>query len=110
MTLAANPQRLQYVRRLLDAYRSTPGTTGRIRPGDRRLALDLYERKVPLPIAEAALLLAAARRTFRAADAPPLATIRSLHYFLPVIDELIAAPLADDYIYYLRRKLAQAAD
>lgn len=110
MTNDANPERQDYVGQLLDAYRRTPGTLGTIRPEDRRLAALLYERKIPLPIAEAALLLAAARRTFRPPDAPPLSPIRSLHYFLPVIDELLATPLADDYVRCLRRKLAQLAD
>jgi len=60
---------------------------------------------VPLIAVEYALLLAAARRVFRPADAPLLPTIRSLAYFSPVIDEVLASNLSQDYFLYLRLKL-----
>ena len=56
----------QYVQRLLDAYRMTPGTVGAVRRPDRLFAAQLYERAVPLDVAENALTLAAARRLARA--------------------------------------------
>ena len=37
-----------YVQRVLDAYRSTPGTCGVVRKPDRAFALRLFERGVPL--------------------------------------------------------------
>ena len=37
-----------YIRKVLDAYRRTPGTTGLIRRNDRLLAAALYDRGVPL--------------------------------------------------------------
>jgi hypothetical protein len=94
-----------YVRRVLESYRSTPGTTGQVRRHDRLLAAELHRRGVPLSIVKSALLLAAVRRVLRPPQAPPLDTIRSLHYFLPVIDELIEAPLDPDYVGYLQWKL-----
>jgi hypothetical protein len=78
--------RTVYVRRILDAYRKTPGATGQIRRADRRLADDLYEKGVRLDIVENAFVLAAARRLLRPPDYAALATIRSLHYFLPIIE------------------------
>lgn len=54
--------------------------------GDRLLAPNLYEHSVPLIAIENALLLAAARRLFRSADASLLPTIRSLAYFSRVMD------------------------
>jgi hypothetical protein len=57
---------------------------------------------VSASVVEAAIILATARRVLRPPDYPPLAPIRSLHYFLPVIDEITAAPLAPDYVDYLR--------
>ena len=45
---------------------------------------------IPLTTAETALLLASLRRAARRPDALPLGPIRSLHYFLPVIEELLA--------------------
>ena len=58
---------------------------------------------------EAALLLASLRRLCRPADVPPLPRVRSLAYFQPVIDELLAHPLPDKYLEYLRLKMRQVA-
>lgn len=98
-------ERESYVRELLDAYRVTPGTRGHIRRADRLLADQLYERGVPLLIAQHALILAASRRLCRPADAPPLTPIRSLAYFTSVIDELLAADPDPGYFLSLRHKL-----
>ncbi len=97
----------RYVRRVLDLYRDTPGTSGRVRTADRRLANSLYQRAIPLSTVRAALLLTVSRRTFRSPpDAEPLPTIRSLHYFQHVIQELLDKPLPDGYLTYLRWILA----
>ncbi len=97
--------RQEYVRRLLDAYRTTPGTTGHIRSADRHLAGALYDHQVPLSAVENALVLATARRLLRPAEAPPLGLIRSLHYFKAVIDEVMTLPVGEDYFSYLREKI-----
>ena len=99
----------EYVREVLEAYRKTPGTTGIIRPPDRMLAAQLYQRGVSLRVVENALLLAVARRTIRPANAPRLGTIRSLAYFLPVIEEVIGLSVNPDYFQYLRCKLDRIA-
>ncbi len=96
----------RYVQRVLDLYRHTPGTSGRVRHADRHLAKALYQRNIPLATIRDALLLTVARRTFRSLDAEPLQTIRSLHYFQHVIQELLDQPLPDGYIDYLCRRLA----
>jgi hypothetical protein len=54
---------------------------------------------------ENAFVLAATRRLMRAADTPPLGSIRSLAYFLPVIDEVPGLCVNPDYFQYLRHKL-----
>jgi hypothetical protein len=102
----ANPD--EYVRQVLDAYRKTPGTTGTVRRPDRLLAAQLHQRGVPLAAIENALVLAAARRLIRPADSAPLGTIRSLAYFLPVIDEVLHLPVSPDYFRYLRQKVERA--
>lgn len=94
-----------YVRRLLDAYRATPGTSGAVRRPDRLLAAHLHQRDVPLEAVENAFVLAALRRMIRPAGAPPLATIRSLAYFLPVIEEVLQLKVSQEYFQYLRHKL-----
>jgi len=50
---------------------------------------------VSLRVIQEALLLATVRRCLRAPDAAPLAPVRSLHYFIPVIEEIMATPLQD---------------
>ena len=69
------------------------------------MAVELYDRGVPLLTVEASFVLATARRCLRAPDAPALSPVRSLHYFVPVIEELLANPLPADYLEYLRGKL-----
>lgn len=95
----------EYVRRVLAAYRSTPGTAGTIRRPDRIVAERLYLRGVPEHVVENALVLAATRRSMRPADAPPLGTARSLAYFLPVIEEVLHLRVSPDYFRYLRHRL-----
>jgi hypothetical protein len=97
----------EYVRQLLEAYRKTPGTTGTIRRPDRLLAARLHHRGVPLRTVENALVLATARRLMHSPDAPPLGTIRSLAYFVPVIEEVLALKISQDYFRHLRFRLAQ---
>jgi hypothetical protein len=97
----------EYIRRVLSAYRATPGTAGCVRPPDRLLAAQLYQRSLPLAVVENALVLAAARRLVRDPGSPPLGTIRSLAYFLPVIEEVLHWDVSPDYFRYLRYKLAR---
>lgn len=97
----------EYIRKVLTAYRQTPGTTGTNRRPDRLLAAQLHARGVPLPTVENALVLAASRRLLRPADAPPLGTIRSLAYFLPVINEVLELTVSPDYFQYLRHQIAR---
>lgn len=96
---------MKYTEQLLELYRHAPGTLGQVRREDRRLAAQLHDRGVPLRTVKEAFLLATARRCFRPPEAAPLSTIRSLHYFLPVIEEVLARPLHDGYADYLQRKL-----
>lgn len=102
-----DPRQDRYVREVLDLYRRTPGTRGRATAADRRLAEDLHRQGVPAEIVRAALLLAVARRTARPPDAAPLQTVNSLHYFLPVLQEIQQHPLDPGYLDYLAERLAQ---
>ena len=54
---------------------------------------------------ENALVLAAVRRLIRPADAPPLTTVRSLAYFLPVIEEVLEMEVGEEYLQYARQRL-----
>lgn len=95
-----------YVHSVLEMYVGLPETPNRPRPLDRKLAQELFERGIEVSIVEAALLLASVRRLARGSSAPKLSPVRSLHYFLPVIEEIRMTPLATDYVGYLRWKLS----
>ena len=99
----------EYIRQVLEAYRKTPGTMGTVRRADRMLAAQLYQRGLSVRVIENALVLAAARRLIRPADASPLGAIRSLAYFLPVIEEVLGLRVSPDYFQYLRQKLERIA-
>ena len=91
-----------YVKKVLRLYRSLPGTPAQPRRADRQLAAELHRRGVRLDIVEIALRLATARRNARPPDADLLSPVRSLHYFLPVIDEMPPGPPPNGYLDYLR--------
>jgi hypothetical protein len=99
----------EFIRQVLEAYRKTPGTMGTVRRPDRVLAGQLYQRGISVSVIENAFVLVATRRLMRPADAPPLSSIRSLAYFLPVIDEVIGLRVNPDYFQYLRHKLERIA-
>jgi hypothetical protein len=99
----------EYIRQVIEAYRKTPGTMGTVRRPDRMLAAQLYQRGVAVSAIENAFVLAAVRRLMRPADAPPLGTIRSLAYFLPVIEEVLEMRINPEYFQYIRRKLERVA-
>jgi hypothetical protein len=98
----ADQQRV-YLEAVLETYSSLPGTPERPSRQDRRLARQLCHRGVPLRIIRTAFLLAIARRTFR--SGPPLPPVRTLHYFLPAIDEVLATSPDPSYLEYLAAKL-----
>lgn len=82
----ASNSKPEYVERALKLYLDLSETPARSSRLGRRLAEDLYEKGVELEEMEAAMLLASARRLLRSGDAPKLGPIRSLSYFLPVIE------------------------
>lgn len=96
--------RNDYANRVLRHYRRLPGTCGRILRTDRRLAFALHHRGVRLGVVEDAFVLAVARRRFRS-DAESLEPIRSFHYLVPLIEELLDKPPEPGYLQYLRHKL-----
>lgn len=99
----------EYVAAVLALYLQLPETPLYANSNDRRTAAALRARGVKLSVVESAFVLASVRRLQRAPDKPPLAPIRSLAYFLPVIEELLDNPMDEDYLGYLRRKLHSLA-
>ena len=99
-----------YVHAVIARYRRVIGSGVRARRDDRRLAADLHQRGVSLAVIETALLLATVRRRARPPEAPPLEPVRSLHYFLPVVEELLRSPPPNGYLDYLRETAGKVID
>ncbi|MCP4201096.1 MAG: hypothetical protein GY769_04100 [bacterium] len=97
--------REQYVRQTLEEYRTTLNVCGRVRRTDHDLAVNLYQKAVPLTAIEGAFILATARRTSRHPTRAPLAPIGSLRYFLPIIREILDTPVDPGDISYLWWKM-----
>jgi hypothetical protein len=105
------PER-RYVRAVLARYLWLPDTPSQSSRHDRRLARSLYERGIPLLVVEAALLLAATRRALREPWLAPLPRVRSAHYYLPVVAEVLDNPREPnlDYLTCLLRRLRPLAE
>jgi hypothetical protein len=95
----------RYVQTVLDGFVSLPGTPCRPSRRDRSIARSLHARGVPLGAIRAAFLLASARRELRSEEAGRLAPVRTLYYFVPVVEEILELPLDSGYADYLERKL-----
>ena len=96
----------EFVDAVLDTYVRLPETPNRARRGDRYLAIKLYRQAIPLFQVKAAMLLATARRNFREPEAEPLEPIRSLRYFVPLIEEIQRSGVEESYVHYLQQKLS----
>ena len=96
-----------YVASVLRLYTLLPDTPDRPRPADRALARQLEEQHVPLALVGAAILLGASRRQVAKHPLPP---IRSLYYFLPLLEELRNEPHDPGYPAYLERRLRATLD
>jgi hypothetical protein len=97
--------RQAYVSAVVSNYVRLPGTPLRPSRRDRQLAADLYDRDVPLRVVWAAFVIAAARWAIRGPQQRRLETIRTLYYFLPAIDEVLATAPDQAYVQYLAAKL-----
>ena len=93
-----------YIRAVRDLYTRLPHTSGRFSRSDRQLAAVLFQRNIPFDTVRSAMLLAIVNRLYR--QGQPLPTIRSLHYFVPVINEILRQPLPRSYVHYLEYKIA----
>jgi len=102
----------RYVRAVLARYLWLPDTPSQSSRHDRHLAHVLFERGVPLLTVEAALLLATTRRVMREPWLAPLPRVRSAHYYLPVIAEILDNPREPDleYLICLLRRLRPLAE
>jgi hypothetical protein len=93
-----------YIQAIRSLYLQRPNTHRRFSRSDRQLASVLYQSGFSFDLVRSALLLATARRLARD-PAHPLPPVRSLHYFLPVVDEIQRQPLPRSYLQYLEHKI-----
>jgi hypothetical protein len=96
VTRARSSPETSYVAEVLRLYTLLPDTPDRPRPHDRRLALALARQQVPLDQIRAAFILGTARRA--RSPRAPLPPIRSLHYFLPILEEVQQEPPDPSYL------------
>lgn len=82
----------QYVDEVIRLYRATPTVLGHVRPADRLLARRLFDQRIPLYVIRNALVLGAARRVLHNGFSSPMPPVRSLHYFLPLVREILDRP------------------
>jgi hypothetical protein len=73
---------------VLQSYQALPDTPNRFSRYDRALAERWFHQQIPLPLIQAAFALALLRRHLRPESWPPLPPIRSLHYFVPLLEEV----------------------
>jgi hypothetical protein len=100
-----NAENQNYISVVLDSYTALPETPARPRPADRKLAGEWQRSGIMLEVVECALVLGQLRRLARPPEYPELAPIRSLYYFVPVIEEVMQKPLPEGYVEYMKSKL-----
>lgn len=93
-----------YIQALRCLYLQLPNTHRRFSRSDRQMASVFYQRGFSLELLRSALLLATARRLAHDPNYP-LPPVRSLHYFLPVVEEIQSQPLPSGYVQYLEHKI-----
>ena len=96
----------EFIDTVLETYVSLPDTPKCARRDDRYLAIKLHRQSIPLFQVQAAMLLATLRRNFREPQAEPLEPIRSLRYFVPLIEEIQRSGVDESYVDYLQQKLS----
>jgi hypothetical protein len=94
----------RYLAQILECYRKLHGSLGGVLSDDRKTALVLHDRHIGLDVVQQAFVLALARRSVNEHREP----IRTLRYFLPVIEEIVHTPPDAAYLQHLERRLRDA--
>jgi hypothetical protein len=94
-----------FINAVVAMYTALPDTPARARPLDRRLAETWHCRQLSLQTIESAFLLGQLRRLGRPLDYPKLQPIRSMYYFVPLLEEVLQQPLAADFVEYAKMKI-----
>jgi len=95
----------EFVHAVLEMYLAIPETPMAFSTHDSYIANVWFDQGVSLLQVQQAMTLAQLRRGSRRSTDPPLNQIRSLHYFVPIIQEISRQPMEEGYFRYLQRKL-----
>jgi len=94
-----------YIERVRQLFLSRACVQGTFSAANEKLAVELYQRRVPLEQVERAYLLGCARKYVALLNHPGAALISSLHYFSALLGELEGLKISPDYWSYLSRKV-----
>ncbi len=95
----------RYIERVRQLFLSQACVQGTFSAADEKLAVELYQRPVPLERIERAYLLGCARKYVALLNHPRAALISSLHYFTALLRELEELKVSPDYWSYLSHKV-----
>lgn len=109
-TQARSQSETEYVDCIKRWFLAHPIVRASFGAADRELAGDLYRRGTPLKQVERALLLGLARKYTSWLNTQNAAPITSLHYFLPLIEEVGQTQVSDSYWSYLEMRLRDYRD
>lgn len=102
--------RNEYIERVIRLYRQAPDTPDNQRRGDRTIASQFHQQRVPIEIIEHAIALASIRRRMRLPEYQPLEPIRSLAYLRPLIEHLLRTGVDDGYRQYVAARYANLSN
>lgn len=103
----AVPAERAYVARIRQLLGEASCVQGAFTPADERLAADWYVRGIEFETVRHAWLLGCTRKSFSLLDRPSAEPIRSLRYFVPVLEEVLAGDFPPDYWSHLEFNLGR---
>jgi hypothetical protein len=98
-----------YVDSLRKFFITLSCTSGRFGPSEERQAEALEKKGIPLQTIEDAMLVGACRKYVSWINNGPSAPIASLHYFDPIIEEVLERPFPAGYREYMNLQVEKLA-
>jgi hypothetical protein len=98
-----------YVESVRKRFMTLGCTSARFSPSDERLAGSFEQKGIPLAVIEDAMLVGACRKYVSWLNSGPSAPISSLHYFEPIIEEVMERPFPTGYRDYMRLQMDKLA-
>ena len=99
-----------YVERVRRLFSRASCVQGMFTPSDERLAASWHARGIEFERVRRAWLLGCTRKSFSLIDRPSAAPIRSLRYFVPILEEVLAEGFPADYWSHLQFNLERCEE